>query len=130
MCSNLKEKVENVAESTCHHLYHLHNVCFPVNSLKCEKIVSACVIVESMKVAENWMEEVGHHELVCVMEAVRSHFKACVIDSERCERYQPNLKSINDMFKRKCTVLDILSKLKKWLHEYSSISNSSCKFEP
>lgn len=118
MCLNFKEQAENIKEKTCPPLTHVRDVCLPVRSAQCEDKISACVLFESLKVAEVWMEDVGQTELKCWMELVRSRFKVGVIPSDSCEGHQTNLNNTKSYFERKCIKLEILSKLKEWLHGY------------
>lgn len=105
-------------EDACPSKVHLHDVCFPVCSAKCEDIKSACAFFKSLDVAEGWMKKAGHYEFMCRTESVRSKFKVDVIESDRCEGHQPNLNHVDSDLKKKCAVLEILNKLKKWLDEY------------
>lgn len=122
MCFNFQEKVENLTEEECPPLTHLRDVCFPVGSATCEDKISACVLFESLKVAVAWMNEVGHTELMCWMESVRSYFKAGVIASYSCNGQKPNLNDTKGYFEKKCIKLEILSKLKKWLQGFLNYS--------
>lgn len=119
MCFNLQEEVENITEEKCPPLTHLRDVCFPVRSVDCEDIRSACVLYESLNVSVTWLKDLGHMELMCWTQLVRSYFKTTrIIATASCESHQPHLNDIKSVFVQKCVQLEILSKLKKWLRGY------------